>query len=103
MGHSRCGARAVPNSGASVASGLPSQTALTKKASARGTALRTRRRPPRRHTLEVGAPGKLWKSRTADWRGRTLTTDDVISIIAVGACLVAFVACAVAHHLAASV
>src|SRR5215207_5956269 len=76
---------------------------LDQKASARGTALRTRRRPPRRHTLEVGAPGKLWKSRTADWRGRTLTTDDVMSIIAVGACLVAFVACAVAHHLAASV
>jgi hypothetical protein len=43
------------------------------------------------------------KFRTADWRRQTLTTDDVISIVAVGACLLAFVACAVAHHLAASV
>jgi hypothetical protein len=48
-------------------------------------------------------PGALRKPQTADRRGRTLTTDDVISIIAVGACLVAFIACAVAHYLAVSV
>jgi hypothetical protein len=32
-----------------------------------------------------------------------VTTDDIISIVAVGSCVVAFVACAVAHYLAASV
>jgi hypothetical protein len=41
--------------------------------------------------------------RTAYRRWRTLTTDDVISKMAVGACLVAFAACAVAHYLAACV
>jgi hypothetical protein len=34
---------------------------------------------------------------------RTPTTDDVISTIAVGACLLPFFAYAVAHYLAASV
>ena len=35
--------------------------------------------------------------------GRTLTTDDVITIMAVGACIVALMVCVVAHYLAASV
>jgi hypothetical protein len=34
MGHSRCGARTVPPSGASMASGLASQTVSTGKGSA---------------------------------------------------------------------
>jgi hypothetical protein len=46
---------------------------------------------------------KLYKPRSADGRGRTLTTDDVVSIIAVSACIAALAACVVAHYLAASV
>jgi hypothetical protein len=34
---------------------------------------------------------------------RVVTTEGIISIIAAGACLVAFIACAVAHYLASSV
>ena len=34
---------------------------------------------------------------------RSLTIDNIISLIAAGACLVAFIACVVAHYLASSV
>jgi hypothetical protein len=43
------------------------------------------------------------KPQSLDRIRRTLTTDDLISTMAVGACLVPFFAYAVAHYLAASV
>jgi hypothetical protein len=46
---------------------------------------------------------ELRKPQTLDRLRRTPTTEDVISITAVGAYLVSFFACAVAHYLAASV
>ena len=65
--------------------------------------LPTSRHCPPRYTVEVRAPGNMRESATTNRSKETTRIDALISIIAVGACLIALTACAVGHYLSASV